>query len=482
MSVNHTASTLTKGLLSTVRTGMEEAVNRSLDRNIKLAVTGLSRSGKTAFITSLVHQILFAPDSQNLPFWRVLNSGRFLGARKMEQPDAHIAAFPYEKALECLSQTNPEWPEPTQGISEIRINMRYKPQGMLRKHLASSSNLTLDIIDYPGEWLLDLPLLNLDFEEWSAQIARQCRQSARADLAQPWIDLLASYDMHAPADDRILQKLASAYTDYLHACQKSGRGLSLIQPGRFVLPGDMKGAPALTFCPYVGKPLPFSLTRSRNDKTLYGVMRMRYEYYKTHVVRQFYRDHFARFDRQIVLVDCLQALNTGVDSFHDMQEAICMIMKNFQYGKSSLLGRLFNPRIDKLLFAASKADHVTPNQHHSLEQFLQRMVASAHNDIHYEGIESGCMAISALQSTDNVMAEFQGQKISCIKGRAKDSGEEIALFPGEVPIEAPQVEDWLDERFRFMEFKPPRLVDVYNQPFPHIRMDRVLEFLLGDKC
>ena len=28
---------------------------RSLDRHVRLAVTGLSRSGKTAFITALVH-------------------------------------------------------------------------------------------------------------------------------------------------------------------------------------------------------------------------------------------------------------------------------------------------------------------------------------------------------------------------------------------------------------------------------------------
>jgi uncharacterized protein len=28
--------------------------------------------------------------------------------------------------------------------------------------------LNLDIVDYPGEWLLDLPLLSLSFAEWSA--------------------------------------------------------------------------------------------------------------------------------------------------------------------------------------------------------------------------------------------------------------------------------------------------------------------------
>ncbi|SUC40536.1 ATP-binding protein [Proteus mirabilis] len=32
-------------------------INRGVDRHLRLAVTGLSRSGKTAFITSLVNQL-----------------------------------------------------------------------------------------------------------------------------------------------------------------------------------------------------------------------------------------------------------------------------------------------------------------------------------------------------------------------------------------------------------------------------------------
>ena len=41
------------------------------------------------------------------------------------------------------------------------------------------------------------------------------------------------------------------------------------------------------------------------------MMERRYEAYKDVVVRPFFRDHFARLDRQIVLVDVLAALNAG---------------------------------------------------------------------------------------------------------------------------------------------------------------------------
>ena len=45
-----------------------------------------------------------------------------------------------------------------------------------------------------------------------------------------------------------LADIAAAWTDYLHHCKQ--QGLHFIQPGRFVLPGDMAGAPALQFFPW----------------------------------------------------------------------------------------------------------------------------------------------------------------------------------------------------------------------------------------
>ena len=49
------------------------------------------------------------------------------------------------------------------------------------------------------------------------------------------------------------------------------------------------------------------------------MMERRYEAYKTHVVKPFFRDHFARLDRQIVLVDMLAALNAGPAALRDLE-------------------------------------------------------------------------------------------------------------------------------------------------------------------
>ena len=48
--------------------------------------------------------------------------------------------------------------------------------------------LTLDIVDYPGEWLLDLPLLDKSYEQWSAESLAQLRGTAAAPaLAAGWL-------------------------------------------------------------------------------------------------------------------------------------------------------------------------------------------------------------------------------------------------------------------------------------------------------
>ena len=56
--------------------------NRIADHHVSLAVTGLSKSGKTAFITSLLNQLLNARESADLPFFTVVKQGRLVGVKR----------------------------------------------------------------------------------------------------------------------------------------------------------------------------------------------------------------------------------------------------------------------------------------------------------------------------------------------------------------------------------------------------------------
>ena len=61
-------------------------------------------------------------------------------------------------------------------------------------------------------------------------------------------------------------------------------------------------------------------------------------------------------------------------------------MGSFQYGSSNILNRLFQPKIDTLVFAACKADHITPDQQTNLVKLLESMLHSARQQKQFEDI------------------------------------------------------------------------------------------------
>ncbi len=103
------------------------------------------------------------------------------------------------------------------------------------------------------------------------------------------------------------------------------------------------------------------------------------------VVRPFFREHFARIDRQIVLVDALQALNAGGAAVADLETALSDILACFNHGKRNWFTSLFTTRTDRILFAATKADHLHHENHDRLEAILTRFVKRAADRAAYSG-------------------------------------------------------------------------------------------------
>jgi hypothetical protein len=72
------------------------------------------------------------------------------------------------------------------------------------------------------------------------------------------------------------------------------------------------GCACVAVFPVAGRGCHRRVKLAQADKhTNAGMLRERYNYYCEKVVKGFYKNHFLRFDRQIVLVDCLQPLNSG---------------------------------------------------------------------------------------------------------------------------------------------------------------------------
>jgi predicted YcjX-like family ATPase len=451
----------------------QDLANLALDRTLRLAVTGLRGGGKTVFITAMTHHLLRGVE---LPFLAAEQEERLLGAKLMPPRLGDPPPFPFAQARAALAAAEPSWPAPTERLSALRLRLRFVAKGALRRRLAEHRSLNLEIVDYPGEWLLDLPLLEQSYADWSAQTLAAADRPAHAALAKDWRGFLTGLDPAAPGDSRQAAQAAALYTRYLERCQVEG-GLSQVQPGRFTMPGDLAGSELLQFCP-----LPLNAAPGRSAPgSLGALMAERYERYRDTVVRSFYRDHFSRFDRQIVLVDVLGALNRGRTCFDDVEATLATVLRSFRYGPSGLLARLFRPRIEVLLFAASKADHVAHNQHHNLRLLLEQMVSEAAGNARFEGIKPVFVALAALRSTDVVRTDHHGQALSCVRGMLKGEKRETVLFPGEIPSELPADDDWAADRFRFRDFAPRRLLLQGADKPQHIRLDQALEVLLGDR-
>src|ERR1700731_4731986 len=159
---------------------------------VRLGVTGLSRAGKTVFITALIHGLT---RGGRFPVFEAFASGRVARAQLAPQPDDAVPRFDYENHVRTLVEER-RWPTSTVDISELRLVIDYQ-----RKNGADRT-LTLDIVDYPGEWLLDLPLLNKTYEQWSAESLALSREGPRAKLATQWHAQLATLKAESPADEQ----------------------------------------------------------------------------------------------------------------------------------------------------------------------------------------------------------------------------------------------------------------------------------------
>ncbi|MBA2780146.1 YcjX family protein [Billgrantia kenyensis] len=449
-------------------------IERGRDRQLRLAVTGLSRSGKTAFLTSLVNQLRHAGLEARLDLMPAARAGRLLGARRVSQPDLGVPRFPYDQAMAALDGEPPRWPEPTRGISELRLSIRYRParRSLLRSETAE---LNLDLFDYPGEWLLDLPLLGHDYLSWSRSVLAGGGEQRRALLAE-WHRAAASLDPAAEADEAKLADVAGLYAHSLQAAREAG--FANLQPGRFLLPGDLEGAPVLQFFPLPALEGADEATLAKlPPESVYATLAARFRHYQQHIVRPFYRDHFRRFDRQIVLVDVLGALNAGPERFEDLSQALATLMQSFDYGKRSLLSRLFAPRIDKLAIAATKADHVTPEQHANLTALLEALLAEPLQDLRYANVPVKALSLAAIRATEVREVSQKGGPMPALRGTTLDA-EEVLVFPGEVPARLPEAVFWRRQGFDFRAFRPaPR----EGGALPHIRLDAALDWLIGDK-
>ena len=221
-------------------------------------------------------------------------------------------------------------------------------------------------------------------------------------------------DPTAAHDEVLAQDLAKSFAAYLQAAR--GRGYYDCTPGRFLLPGDLAGSPALTFAP-----IPADAPSRR--RSLHREMERRFEAYKSRVVKPFFRDHFSRIDRQVVLVDALGAIHKGPKAVEDMRHAMADILAAFRPGRNAWLSQLLlGKRVEKILFAATKADHLHHLQHPRLTAIMEALTREARDRARFAGAETAALSLAALRATTEEMRAHDGQDLPCVRGSLLESG------------------------------------------------------------
>ena len=177
------------------------------------------------------------------------------------------------------------------------------------------------------------------------------------------------------------------------------------------------------------------------------------------------------------------------------------ILGAFRTGKSSFLTNLIRRKIDKVLFAATKADHVHHTEHDKLAEILSVLVEDARSRAQFAGVDVQSVAVSAVRATKEANVKQGTDTLPVLTGTpAKgetigtetfDGDTQGAVFPGDLPVSARDVlraggsdSDWQANSLNFIRFRPPEQqfsMEGNPLPLPHIRMDETLEFLLGDR-
>lgn len=433
-------------------------------RTIRVGVTGLARAGKTAFLTSLAANLLAAGTGLGtLPALTARLAGRSLRVAVTPSGTDGLPRFDFPSHLAALADDPPRWPARTGAVSLLSLDLQIGWQGYAAS--LPARRIRLELLDYPGEWLLDLPLLGQDFAAWSE--ATLARLEGRAE-ARDFLAFARGLPANAPADDAVAKAGHDLYVSSLLRI-RDHIGLSLLQPGRFLMPAPGPPPPWIGFFPLPG------------NGRLAGLLRGRYDRYRQQVREDLVAPSFGRIDRLIVLADLLTALHAGADAFADAAAALGAVAEALQFRRSlpllpswlAALAPALLGGIGRVAFAASKADHVADRQRGNLAALVASLTPAS-------AVTARGFAAASVRCTEDVVWTLEGRPVSAVRGRVAGEAKAGRSYPGEVPDRPPDASFWAHPFLALPDFEPLRLALGGRGGVPHIGLDTLLAFLLED--
>jgi predicted YcjX-like family ATPase len=427
---------------------------------LRIGVTGLARAGKTAFLTSVAANLLAS--GAGLPALPELGqrlAGRRLRIGLAPSGAAAMPRFDHAGHLAALAADPPHWPARTGAVSLLGLDLELGRSGLLAS--LPPRRLRLEFIDYPGEWLLDLPLLSQDFATWSAAVLRRLDT---LQAAAAFVGFVTALPARAPADESLAETGHRLYTATLVRLRQAG--LSFLQPGRFLMPAPGPPPPWTVFFPTAA------------TGPLASLMAARFDAYRDAVRRDLVSPLFGQLDGLVVLADLLSALHAGAGAYEDAAQSLSAAAASLRWGRAwwvlGPLRYLFPGGIQRVAFVATKADHVAARQRANLAALtgsLTAPTAEARTSVH---------AVASVRCTEDFVWTLDGRNISAVRGRVLGDTRMTRSYPGEVPDTSPDEAFWAHPFLALPDFEPMRLPAGGRAGVPHIGLDRLLAFLLED--
>ena len=420
----------------------------------KIAITGLSRAGKTVFITSLIDQLLHQKKivyvtSKHRPF-----------VSRLMPPKSSVKRFDYYTFAKDI-KIDAEWPDGTDNITSTIIEFETKS----RFSIMGNSKQRIELVDYPGEWILDIKMLGMTYEQWS-DLTINWMKNIDEDIVKEYllvIDSLTKKSEGEPLEKELHQK----YAKMLAILKK--KHYSNLTPGRFIMPSDLAGDPILRFAPI-----------DRSDSPLFRAYKKRYKSYVKNIVKDIQLEHFRGFDRQIVLVDVVNALQNGYVCYTDMKDGIKNMLSLYSHKDKNFIAQWFSPSINKVLFVATKADLVASSQHNNFLSLLDDMVENIRRELDIGHIATDTKVVASVKCTETVVQKYDGRTLSFVRGIDADTKKTVEIYPGEMPSSFPDTKSWDVNDYPYEEFLPPSKPYKDEEPFDHIHMDRIIKSIIGD--
>ncbi len=380
---------------------------------------------------------------------------------------SEIPRFEVKPHTDALAADPPRWPARTTAVSLLALDVAVPREGLLAG--LGPQRRRLEVLDYPGEWLLDLPLISQDFATWSEATLRRLEALKRAEIPRAFLSFVRGLPAGAGADEALSASGHRLYAETLRR-MRDEIGLTFLQPGRFLMPPPGAQPPWMQFFPLPGR------------SPLARAMQARFNAYVDAVRRDLMSPMFGELDSLVVLADLLSALHQGQPAFADTQLALAAAAAALRWERSwtdylAALTQLKLPPspIRRVAYVATKADHVAARQRGNLTSLMRHITRLPQG-----GVTSAAFSIASVRCTEDVVETLGGRPVSAVRGRIIGESRPARFYPGEVPDSVPDDMFWQHRFLALPDFEPMRLPEGGRGGVPQIGLDALTAFLLMD--